>query len=100
MTSKTPLTTAKDVLQFMKENQVEFVDIRFSDLPGRWQHFSLPAHAFDESAITKGLGFDGSSIQGFQQIEESDMLLLPDPTSAFLDPFTADKTLNDHLRRV
>ena len=87
------LKTAEDVLSYIKKNDIEFIDVRFADLPGRWQHFSLPAKAFDADAIKKGLGFDGSSIQGFQNIEESDMLLLPDPTSAFVDPFTCDKTL-------
>lgn len=93
MTTTEKLTQASELLQFLQENEVEFVDIRFTDLPGRWQHFSLPVHAFDQDAITKGLGFDGSSIQGFQAIEESDMLLLPDVSSGFIDPFTVDKTL-------
>ena len=81
------------LLKFLKDEAVEFVDIRFADVPGRWQHFSLPVGSFEASCIDEGLGFDGSSIQGFQQIEASDMLLMPDVTSAFLDPFTARKTL-------
>ena len=85
--------TADQVLPFIEREGVEFVDIRFTDVPGRWQHFTIPARAFDADAFTEGLGFDGSSIQGFQAIEASDMLLLPDPASAFLDPFTAHKTL-------
>lgn len=82
-----------DFMKFLSSEGVEFVDVRFVDLPGRWQHFSIPAKAFEADAFTEGLGFDGSSIQGFQAIEASDMLLLPDPTTAFVDPFTAHKTL-------
>src|SRR5438067_2969441 len=70
------------------------VDVRFIDLPGIWQHFTIPASELDESAFEDGLGFDGSSIRGFQQIQESDMLLFPDPKTAFIDPFTREPTLN------
>src|SRR5437016_2638842 len=70
------------------------VDVRFIDLPGIWQHFTIPAAEVDEGSFEDGLGFDGSSIRGFQQIQESDMLLFPDPTTAFLDPFTREPTLN------
>ena len=84
---------AKETLKFVKDEDVEFIDIRFTDVAGRWQHFSLPASGFDDDAFDEGLGFDGSSIEGFQQIEASDMLLTPDPSSAFVDPFTAHKTL-------
>ncbi len=87
------LSTPEDVLAAIREHDVKIVDLRFIDMPGIWQHFSVPAVAFDESAFSEGLGFDGSSIRGFQQIQESDMLLIPDPTSAFLDPFTAVPTL-------
>jgi glutamine synthetase len=86
--------TAGDVLKLIKEQNVEIVDVRFVDLPGIWQHFSMPADEFDEGSFEDGLGFDGSSIRGFQAIQESDMLLFPDPSSAFLDPFTRHKTLN------
>ena len=84
---------AKETLKFVKDEDVEFIDIRFTDVAGRWQHFSLPVSGFDNDAFDEGLGFDGSSIEGFQQIEASDMLLTPDPGSAFVDPFTAHKTL-------
>jgi len=87
------LSTPEDVLAAIREHDVKIVDLRFIDMPGIWQHFSVPAVAFDESAFSEGLGFDGSSIRGFQQIQESDMLLIPDPASAFLDPFTAVPTL-------
>ncbi|MFN3653261.1 MAG: type I glutamate--ammonia ligase [Armatimonadota bacterium] len=70
------------------------VDYRFIDLPGVWQHFSVPVSELSEDTFEDGLGFDGSSIRGFQQIQESDMLLFPDPATAFIDPFTRHKTLN------
>ncbi len=83
-----------DVLRQIRDQGIQMVDVRFIDLPGVWQHFTLPAQELEESAFEEGLGFDGSSIRGFQQIQESDMLLMPDPTSAFVDPFTAAPTLN------
>ncbi|HEX7355020.1 MAG TPA: type I glutamate--ammonia ligase [Mycobacteriales bacterium] len=86
-------TSPDELLAFVKDNDVEFVDVRFCDLPGIMQHFTTPAGAFDESVFSDGLGFDGSSIRGFQQIHESDMLLLPDVATARLDPFRARKTL-------
>ncbi|MBI3910339.1 MAG: glutamine synthetase beta-grasp domain-containing protein, partial [Armatimonadetes bacterium] len=70
------------------------VDVRFVDLPGIWQHFSMPAEELTADAFEEGLGFDGSSIRGFQQIQESDMILIPDATTAFEDPFTQVPTLN------
>ncbi|WP_448590284.1 type I glutamate--ammonia ligase [Thermodesulfobium sp.] len=79
---------------FVKENEVKFVDVRFCDVPGTWQHFTVPVEAFDEGVIEEGLGFDGSSIRGFQQIEESDMILIPDLSSAFIDPFFDDLTID------
>jgi len=82
------------VLSQLKKDGVEIVDIRFCDLPGLMQHFSIPAHELTEGAFEDGLGFDGSSIRGFQEIQESDMLLVPDPDTAVLDPFRQHKTLN------
>src|SRR2546425_10912057 len=70
------------------------VDVRFTDLPGTWQHFSLPLKELTESVFGEGLGFDGSSIRGFQAINESDMLLMPDPASAFVDPCLQVPTLS------
>ena len=84
---------SKDLIKYIEDESIDFVDVRFTDVAGRWQHFSLPASAFDADSFDEGLGFDGSSIQGFQAIEASDMLLLPDPTTAFVDPFTAHETL-------
>ena len=85
--------TAQEVLDYIKDNDVVFVDIRFTDLPGVQQHFNLPAKAVDDDFFTNGQLFDGSSIRGFQGIAESDMQLIPDPKTAFVDPFRVEKTL-------
>jgi glutamine synthetase len=84
---------AKELLAYIKSENVEYVDVRFCDLPGVMQHFNAPASTFDEESLTEGLMFDGSSIRGFQAIHESDMKLIADPTSAYLDPFRKAKTL-------
>ncbi|MFT4044761.1 MAG: type I glutamate--ammonia ligase [Gordonia sp. (in: high G+C Gram-positive bacteria)] len=84
----------EELLDGIRAEGVEYVDIRFVDLPGVTQHFSIPASAFDESVFEDGLAFDGSSVRGFQSIDESDMLLLPDPSTARIDPFRKAKTLN------
>ncbi|BAC18914.1 glutamine synthetase, type I [Corynebacterium efficiens YS-314] len=86
--------TPEEVTKFIKDENVEFVDVRFTDLPGIEQHFSIPASALDEDAIEEGLAFDGSSIRGFTTIDESDMNLLPDLATAKIDPFRKAKTLN------
>jgi glutamine synthetase len=86
--------SAQEVLSYIESEGVEFVDVRFVDLPGTMQHFTFPVENFGESVFTEGLMFDGSSIRGFQEIHESDMLLLPDPTTAIIDPFRRHKTLN------
>ena len=86
-------TTAEELLAYAREHDVANVDVRFCDLPGVMQHFTVPKACFDESIFSDGLAFDGSSIRGFQQIHESDMNLLPDPTTAFIDPFRASKTM-------
>ncbi len=75
--------TAKDAVKMGKE--VQMVDLRFTDLPGVWQHFTIPARGLSEDLFEEGIGFDGSSIRGFKEIHESDMLLLPDPETAFID---------------
>jgi glutamine synthetase len=82
-----------DVMSLIKEKKVEVIDLRFIDLPGLWQHFSVTSKECSADVFEEGIGFDGSSIRGFQAIQESDMLLFPDPASAFLDPFTAHPTL-------
>ncbi len=86
--------TPKEVLQFIKDEGIQVIDLKFVDLPGLWQHFSVSAREFDESAFTDGVGFDGSSIRGFQEIHESDMLLVPDASATFVDPFTTVPTLS------
>jgi len=83
--------TIADVLKMAKE--AKMVDVRFIDLPGTWQHFSIPASTLDASVFEEGLGFDGSSIRGFKEINESDMLLKLDPDSAFMDPYLEVPTL-------
>ena len=87
------LKTPKDVIEFIKSEKVEVVDLRFMDFPGLWQHCSFPVNEFSESTFEKGLGFDGSSIRGWQAINESDMLIKPVAETAFLDPFLQAKTL-------
>ena len=84
---------AEEVLQFIKDEDVMFVDIRFTDLPGVQQHFNVPAKTVDLDFFVNGQLFDGSSIRGFQGIAESDMQLIPDPKTAFVDTFRKEKTL-------
>ena len=84
----------KELLAFAKENKVEIVDLKFVDMPGLWQHFSITTSELTEDLFSQGIGFDGSSIRGFQTINESDMLLFPDPNTAMLDPFSALPTLS------
>src|SRR5215510_12781052 len=83
----------KEVLSLIKEKKVQAVDLRFMDFPGLWQHFTIPAGELEEGTFEEGLGFDGSSIRGWQAINESDMLVLPVAETAFLDPFTKVPTL-------
>jgi len=85
--------TANDVLKLAKEKEAKIVDLRFIDMPGLWQHFSIPVAELTSELFAEGIGFDGSSIRGFQAINESDMLLFPDPDTAQMDPFTAVPTL-------
>ena len=87
------IKTAGYVLKLIKEEKVEIVDLRFMDFPGLWQHFSVPAREIEEDTFETGLGFDGSSIRGWQAINESDMLVKPVPDSSFIDPFFQAKTL-------
>jgi glutamine synthetase len=86
--------TPEQVVQLIQQEGVEIVDLRFCDLPGMMQHFSAPAHELTVEVFDEGFGFDGSSIRGFQQIHESDMILKADPTTAIIDPFREHKTLN------
>ena len=84
---------AKQALELAKENNAVMVDLRFIDWPGTWQHCSFPIAEIDESTFEEGLGFDGSSIRGWQAINESDMLMVPDASTAFIDPFFSHPTL-------
>src|SRR5882757_1657157 len=86
-------SSAEELLAYVKDEGVAFIDVRFCDLPGIMQHFTVPVSSFGPEVFEDGLQFDGSSIRGFQQIHESDMSLLPDPTTAYVDPFRRDKTL-------
>ena len=83
----------KEILELCTGEDVKVVDLRFMDFPGLWQHFSIPLSELGEDTFEQGLGFDGSSIRGWQAINESDMLVKPDPTTAFIDPFMKIKTL-------
>jgi glutamine synthetase len=87
-------TSPAEVLEFAAERGVEMVDLKFVDLPGMWQHMTLPIGALDVGDFESGLGFDGSSIRGFQEIHESDMLLIPDSSTAFIDPYYTRTTLS------
>jgi glutamine synthetase len=85
--------TPKEVLAYARENNAKVVDLRFVDLLGTWQHFSLPIGALEEESFSEGLGFDGSSVRGWKSIDQSDMIVLPDPATAWIDPFLAEPTL-------
>src|SRR5205085_1948453 len=87
------VVTPKEVLALIREKEVKAVDLRFMDFPGLWQHFTIPADQLNEGTFEEGLGFDGSSIRGWQAINESDMLVIPVPETAFIDPFFRDTTL-------
>ena len=86
--------TPSEVVALAKENNVKIVDLKFMDLPGMWQHFSIMVGELSEDLFTEGIGFDGSSIRGFQAINESDMLLFPDPATALIDPVCQIPTLS------
>ena len=84
---------AQEVMKMIKENEVRFVDLRFTDTRGKEQHVGLPVSAFEEDHFEHGHPFDGSSIAGWKGIQASDMILMPDPASAYLDPFFDETTL-------
>ena len=87
------MKTAKDILKAIKDNDVKYVDLRFTDPRGKWQHVTFDQTIIDEESFAEGLMFDGSSIAGWKAINESDMTLMPDPTSATMDPFFAASTM-------
>jgi glutamine synthetase len=84
----------RQVIELLREHKIQIVDLKFTDLPGLWQHFSITLPEVHEDLFANGIGFDGSSIRGFQEIQESDMLLKPDPTTAFIDPVSETPTLS------
>jgi glutamine synthetase len=86
--------SADTVFDLIKKHNVEFVDLRFADMLGKQHHVTFPAHAIDAGTFEDGKMFDGSSIAGWKGINDSDMVLMPDPASAILDPFAAHPTLN------
>ena len=86
--------TASTIMAMARDQGARIIDLKFIDFPGTWQHFSLPASELEEDMFTEGLGFDGSSIRGWQAIHESDMLVMPDPATAFMDPFCELPTLS------
>ena len=91
---KDRLVTPKEVLALCREKNVKAVDLRFMDFPGLWQHFTIPVDKLDEDVFEDGVGFDGSSIRGWQAINESDMLVVPQPETATIDPFCTIPTLS------
>ncbi|WP_298456891.1 type I glutamate--ammonia ligase [uncultured Cellulomonas sp.] len=93
-------SNAEEVLAYIRDEDVKFVDVRFCDLPGTMQHFNVPAQSLDADFFTDGQMFDGSSIRGFQAIHESDMKLIPDLATAYVDPFRTQKTLNINFHIV
>src|SRR3989442_12088619 len=85
--------SVKDVLKFAKDEQTAYVNVRFTDLVGAWHHLTFPIDQLSEDSFEDGFGFDASSLRGWAAIHESDMLLVPDPTRFWIDPFTEDTTL-------
>ncbi|MEP5484964.1 MAG: glutamine synthetase, partial [Parasphingorhabdus sp.] len=81
--------SASDVIKMIKEHEVEWVDVRFTDPRGKWQHLSMCAEVIDEDVLEEGFMFDGSSIEGWKAINESDMILRPDLDAVYMDPFSA-----------
>jgi len=86
--------TPKEVLEFAKKNGAKMLDLKFMDFPGMWQHFTVPIVQLTEDTFEEGFGFDGSSIRGWQAIHTSDMLVIPDPDTAVMDPITEAPTLS------
>lgn len=86
--------TPGEVIKFIKDNGIKFVDLKFMDFPGQWQHTTLPATRLDEDAFVNGFGFDGSSMRGWKSIHESDMMIIPDASTMFVDPFIKAPTIS------
>ncbi|HPO55170.1 MAG: type I glutamate--ammonia ligase [Ignavibacteriales bacterium] len=88
------ISPTEAAVKFIKDNQIEFVDLKFMDFPGQWQHLTIPVGHFSEDSFQQGFGFDGSSIRGWKSIDKSDMLLVPDAGTMFLDPFIQAPTVS------
>lgn len=86
--------TPDDVLRVISEKGITFVDLKFVDPFGQWQHLTIPTHEFSKDSFEDGIPFDGSSIRGWKGIQESDMSLIPDPKTAFIDPFIDEPTIS------
>src|ERR1700719_776512 len=93
-TAKNGAHTAKSVIEMAKKQGAKMVDVKFVDTFGTWQHFTVPMGELSEEVVPGGFGFDGSSIRGWKSIEASDMLAMPDPATAFIDPFCVVPTLS------
>lgn len=91
---KKEYTSIREILQIIQEKHIEFIDRKFADPFGRLHHYTITADRADEELFSVGTGFDGSSIRGFQHIHESDMLMRPDPSTGFMDPFFDHRTLS------
>src|SRR5213594_2672211 len=91
---KEEVMSAKEVLDLAKKNKAIMVDLKFVDFPGTWHHFTIPIEELTDSVFTDGSGFDGSSIRGWQAINNSDMMIVPDTKTAVMDPFTSMPTLS------
>ena len=86
--------TPQEVLRQIKDEGIELIDLKFTDLHGKWQHLTVCTELLEEESFTEGLAFDGSSIRGWKAINASDMAMVPDPSSAWIDPFYRHKTLS------
>ena len=86
--------TPQEVLKMIQDQNIQMIDLKFIDLPGIWQHLTLYQDQIEESSFTEGIAFDGSSIRGWKAINESDMAMVPDPTTAWIDPFMQEPTLS------
>lgn len=87
-------TAVEKVLEFVKSNKIAFVDFKFMDFPGQWQHTTVPVSQLKAESFVNGFGFDGSSLRGWKTIHESDMLIIPDPDTMFVDPFISEPTIS------
>jgi len=92
--SKSSNGAVEKVLKFIKDNKIQFVDLKFMDFPGQWQHFTVPSFQLDEGSFENGFGFDASSIRGWKSINESDMIIIPDASTMFVDPFIKAPTIS------